>query len=69
MKTCKNTLIGVSKGLTTDKNIFNTTSNEALRTQAEFKIKSAEKIIKDITVDNIPYVNVSFVSNTIGETK
>lgn len=59
---------GVSKGLTTDKNIFNTTSNEALRTQAEFKIKSAEKIIKDITVDNIPYVNVSFVSNTIGET-
>lgn len=30
---------GVSKGLTTDKNIFNTTSNEALRTQAEFKIK------------------------------
>ena len=45
---CKSTLIGVSKGLTTDKNIFNTTSNEALRTQAEFKIKSAEKIIKDI---------------------
>ena len=59
---------GVSKGLTTDKNIFNTTNNEALKTQAEFKIKSAEKIIKDITVDNIPYVNVSFVSNTIGET-
>ena len=59
---------GVSKGLTTDKNIFNTTNNEALKTQAEFKIKSAEKIIKDITVDNIPYVNVSFVSNTIGKT-
>lgn len=58
---------GVSKGLTTDKNIFNTTSNEALKTQSEFKIKSAEKIIKDITVDNIPYINVSFVSNTIGE--
>ena len=58
---------GISKGLTTDKNIYNTTNNEALKTQAEFKIKSAEKIIKDITVDNIPYVNVSFVSNTIGE--
>lgn len=59
---------GISKGLTTYKNIYNTTNNEALKAQAEFKIKSAEKIIKDITVDNIPYINVSFVSNTIGKT-
>ena len=59
---------GISKGLATDKNTFNTTNNEALRTQAEFKIASAEKIIKDITVDNIPYVNLSFLTRTGAKT-
>ena len=44
---------GISKGITTDKNTYNTSTNEAARIQAEYKIKSAEKIIKDITVDNI----------------
>ena len=47
---------GISKGITTDKNTYNTSQNELARTQAKFKIESAEKIIKDITVDNIPYI-------------
>lgn len=59
---------GISKGLATDKNTYNTTNNEALRTQAEFKIASAEKIIRDITVDNIPYINTSFITRTSGKT-
>ena len=43
---------GISKGLTTYKNIYNTTNNEALKAQAEFKIKSAEKIIKENSNEN-----------------
>lgn len=54
--------------MATDKNTYNTTNNEALRTQAEFKIASAEKIIKDITVNNIPYINLSFLTRTSGKT-
>lgn len=34
----------------------------------EFKIASAERIIKDITVDNIPYINLSIIFKTNGET-
>ena len=59
---------GISKGITVNKNILNNTNNEAMRTQAEFKIRSAEKIIKDITVNNIPYINLSFVTRTSGNT-
>lgn len=59
---------GISKGITVNKNIYNTSNNEALRTTAEFKIRSAEKIIKDITVNNIPYINLSFVTRTSGNT-
>lgn len=59
---------GVSKGITVNRNTFNNTNNEALRTQAEHKIKCAEKIIKDITVNNIPYINLSFVTRTSGNT-
>lgn len=54
--------------MATDKNTYNTTNNEALRTQAEFKIASVEKIIKDITVNNIPYINLSFLTRTSGKT-
>lgn len=59
---------GISKGITVNKNVYNTSNNEALRTQADFKIKSAEKIIRDITVNNIPYINLSFVTRTSGNT-
>lgn len=59
---------GISKGITANKNIYNSTNNEALRTQAEFKIRSAEKIIRDITVNNIPYINLSLVTRTSGDT-
>ena len=48
---------GVSKGITTDKNIYNTTQNEFLKTQAEYKIASAETMIREITIDNIPDTN------------
>ena len=53
---------GISKGMTTDKNTYNTSQNEALRTQALFKIESAEKIIKDISVNNIPYIKLRYLS-------
>ena len=56
---------GVSKGITTDKNTYNTTQNEFLRTQAEYKIASAETMIREITIDNIPYINMRIVKNKI----
>lgn len=59
---------GVSKGITTDKNTYNTTQNEFLRTQAEYKIASAETMIREITIDNIPYINLSFLAKTNGNT-
>ena len=58
---------GISKGITTDKNTYNTTQDEALRNAAEFKIKSAQKIIDDIQRDNIPYINLSFLLKTNGD--
>lgn len=60
---------GISKGMTTDKNTYNTSQNEALRTQASFKIKSAEKIIKDITVDNIPYIRLGIYLKVSADTE
>lgn len=60
---------GISKGITTDKNTYNTTQDEALRNIAEFKIKSAQKIIDDIQRDNIPYINLSFLLKTNGDTE
>jgi len=60
---------GVSKGITTNKNTYNTTQNEFLRTQAEHKIRSAETMIKDITINNIPYINLSFLTKTNGSTE
>ena len=45
-----------------------TTQNEAIRTDAEFKIASAEAIIRDIQVDNVPYVNVAIYLKTSGNT-
>lgn len=60
---------GVSKGITTDKNTYNTTQNEFLRTQAEYKIASAETMIREITIDNIPYINLSFLAKTNGNTE
>ena len=60
---------GVSKGITTDKNTYNTTQNEFLKTQAEFKIMSAETMIREITIDNIPYINLSFLAKTNGNTE
>ena len=60
---------GVSKGITTDKNTYNTTQNEFLKTQAEFKILSAETMIREITIDNIPYINLSFLAKTNGNTE
>ena len=60
---------GVSKGITTDKNIYNTTQNEFLKTQAEYKIASAETMIREITIDNIPYINLSFLAKTNGNTE
>lgn len=60
---------GVSKGITTDKNTYNTTQNEFLKTQAEFKIISAETMIREITIDNIPYINLSFLVKTNGNTE
>ena len=38
---------------------YHTTQNEFLKTQAEFKIMSAETMIREITIDNIPYINLS----------
>lgn len=60
---------GVSKGITTDKNTYNTTQNEFLKTQAEYKIASAETMIREITIDNIPYINLSFLAKTNGNTE
>lgn len=60
---------GISKGITTDKNTYNTTQNEFLKTQAEYKIASAEKMIREITIDNIPYINLSFLVKTSGNTE
>lgn len=60
---------GISKGITTDKNTYNTTQNEFLKTQAEFKIISAETMIREITIDNIPYINLSFLVKTNGNTE
>lgn len=60
---------GIAKGITTDKNIFNTTQNEFLKTQAEYKILSAERMIREITIDNIPYINLSFLAKTNGNTE
>ena len=60
---------GVSKGITTDKNTYNTTQNEFLKTQAEFKILSAETMIREITIDNMPYINLSFLAKTNGNTE
>ena len=60
---------GISKGITTDKNTYNTTQNEFLKTQAEFKIMSAETMIREITIDNIPYINLSFLVKTNGNTE
>lgn len=60
---------GVSKGITTDKNTYNTTQNEFLKTQAEYKIASAETMIREITIDNIPYINLSFLTKTNGNTE
>lgn len=60
---------GVSKGITALRNTLNSTQNEATRQLCEFKIASAERIIKDITVDNIPYVNLSIIFKTNGETE
>lgn len=45
-----------------------TTQNEAIRTDAEFKIASAEAIIRDITVDNVPYINVGIFLKTSSNT-
>lgn len=59
---------GVSKGITALRNTLNSTQNEATRQMCEFKIASAERIIKDITVDNIPYINLSIIFKTNGET-
>lgn len=59
---------GVSKGITALRNTLNSTQNEAIRQMCEFKIASAERIIKDITVDNIPYINLSIIFKTNGET-
>lgn len=56
-------------GMTTDKNTYNTSTNEALKTQAKFKIQSAEKIIKDITVDNIPYIKLGIYLRTMADTE
>ncbi len=56
-------------GITTDKNTWNTSQNEALRTQAKFKIQSAEKIIEDITVNNIPYIKLGIYLRTIADTE
>lgn len=60
---------GISKGMTTDKNTYNTSQNEALKTTAEFKIRSAEKIIKDITVNNIPYIKLGIYLKTSSDTE
>ncbi len=60
---------GISKGMTTDKNTYNTSQNEALRTQAKFKLESAEKIIEDITVNNIPYIKLGIYLRTIADTE
>lgn len=60
---------GISKGMTTDKNTYNTSQNEALRTQAEFKIRSAEKIIEDITVNNIPYIKLGILIKVSADTE
>ena len=60
---------GVSKGITALRNTLNSTQNEATRQMCEFKIASAERIIKDITVDNIPYINLSIIFKTNGETE
>ena len=58
---------GISKGITTDKNTYNTTQDEALKNIAEFKIRSAQRIIDDIQRDNIPYINLSFLLKTNGD--
>lgn len=60
---------GISKGITTDKNTYNTTQDEVLRNAAEYKIKSAQKIIDDIQRRNIPYINLSFLLKTTGDTE
>lgn len=60
---------GISKGITTDKNTYNTSQNEAVRTQAKFKIESAEKIIKDITVNNVPYIRCGILLKTTADTE
>lgn len=60
---------GISKGITTDKNTYNTSQNEALRKGAEFKIRSAEKIIEDITVNNIPYIKLGILIKTSSDTE
>ena len=60
---------GVSKGKKKKKNTYNTTQNEFLKTQAEFKIMSAETMIREITIDNIPYINLSFLAKTNGNTE
>lgn len=56
-------------GITTDKNTYNTSQNEALRTQAKFKIQSAEKIIEDISVNNIPYIKLGIYLRSSGDTE
>ena len=60
---------GVSKGMTTDKNIYNTSQNEVLRTQALYKIKHAEKIIEDITINNIPYIRLGILLKSSSDTE
>lgn len=60
---------GISKGITTDKNTYNTTQNEAIRTQSKFKIESAEKIIKDITVNNVPYIKLGIYIKVSADTE
>ncbi|MBR0491887.1 MAG: ATP-binding protein [Clostridia bacterium] len=60
---------GVSKGMTTDKNTYNTSQNEVLRTQALYKIKHAEKIIEDITINNIPYIRLGILLKSSSDTE
>lgn len=56
--------MALANGITANKNTYMTTQNEAIRTDVEFKIASAEAIIRDITVDNVPYINVGVFFKT-----
>lgn len=60
---------GISKGITTDKNTYNTTQDELTRSIAEFKIQSAQKIIDDMQRNNTLYVKVSIAFKTNGDSE